>query len=484
MKDTIKPKAFISYAHADGKNNVKNFWITLKSYLDSDTQKWDKWDDTEIKAGEEWDNTIQDALNNSCNCCLLLISDLFGKSSYIINDEWPKTLKRYKQEGILFFPIVFGVLESELAGLPKDLNSFQIYYPSVADLYKIPPTNILHPDKVQLCYEDIDNDAAKKRFASKLASQINTRFDEYIRMREEKVILDDNKKQAFHSIKNLLTTSLNKIEKLSKSDEIITGEATGYTDLDEQTSGFHGGDLVIVAGRPAMGKTTFSMNIAEHVVLNKEKKAVAIFSMEMPAEQLLLRMLASTGRVPLTDIRTGKIREEDWPRVGMSVKSLAQAKLFIDDTPTLSPSKIRTKTQHLAREHNGISLVVIDYLQLIKIGKKTDNRADEVSEISRSLKSLAKELDCPIIVISQLNRSLEKRPNKRPLVSDLGESGAIEQDADIIIFIYRDEVYNPDSLDKGMAEIIVGKQRNGPIGMTRLTFTAKYNRFDNYSPFI
>ncbi|MCK5896014.1 MAG: replicative DNA helicase [Cocleimonas sp.] len=294
-----------------------------------------------------------------------------------------------------------------------------------------------------------------------------------------------SRQQAFHSIKDLLKSSLARIEELSKSDKTITGESTGYTDLDNKTSGFHGGDLVIVAGRPAMGKTTFSMNIAEHVVLNKEdesrKKVVAIFSMEMPAEQLILRMFASYGRVPLTDIRTGKISEGDWPRIGMAVKDFARTKLFIDDTPALSPTEIRAKTRRLAREHDGIDLIVIDYLQLMQTGSKSDNRAAEISEISRSLKGLAKELDCPIIALSQLNRSLEQRPNKRPVMSDLRESGAIEQDADIIIFIYRDEVYNEDSPDKNLAEIIIGKQRNGPIGTVRLTFIGQYTRFDNHA---
>ena len=229
-----------------------------------------------------------------------------------------------------------------------------------------------------------------------------------------------------------------------------------------------------------MGKTTFSMNIAEYVALNKG--TVAIFSMEMPAEQLILRMFASNGRVPLSDIRTGKIREEDWPRVGMSVKAFSQTKLFIDDSAALSPTDIRAKTRRLAREHGGVGLIVIDYIQLMQGSGTADNRASEVSEISRSLKALAKELECPVIALSQLNRSLEQRPNKRPVMSDLRESGAIEQDADIIIFIYRDEVYNEDSPDKGMAEVIIGKQRNGPIGTVRLTFTGKFTRFDNYAP--
>jgi replicative DNA helicase len=289
-----------------------------------------------------------------------------------------------------------------------------------------------------------------------------------------------SRQQAFHPIKDLLKSALTKIEELSKSGDTITGEATGYTDLDQKTSGFHAGDLVIVAGRPAMGKTTFSMNIAEHVAL-KGEKPVAIFSMEMPAEQLILRMFASHGRVPLTDIRTGKIREEDWPRIGMAVTAFAKTKLFIDDTPALSPTEIRAKTRRLAREHNGLGLIVIDYLQLMQTGSKADNRAAEISEISRSLKGLAKELSCPIIALSQLNRSVEQRPDKRPVMSDLRESGAIEQDADIIIFIYRDEVYNEESPDKGTAEIIISKQRNGPIGRVRLHFHGKYTRFDNHT---
>jgi len=288
------------------------------------------------------------------------------------------------------------------------------------------------------------------------------------------------RQQAFKPIKQLLKDSLDQIQRLAETDGNITGTATGYTELDEKTSGLNEGDLIIVAGRPAMGKTTFSMNIAEHVALNE--KPVVIFSMEMPAEQLILRMFASNGRVPLSDIRTGKIRDEDWPRVAMAVKAFSKTKLFIDDTAGQSPTEIRAKTRRLAREHGQLGVIVIDYLQLMQTGTKSDNRAAEISEISRSLKGLAKELKCPVIALSQLNRSLEQRPNKRPIMSDLRESGAIEQDADIIIFIYRDEVYDEDSPDKGQAEVIIGKQRNGPIGTVRLTFHGKYTRFDNFAP--
>ena len=291
-----------------------------------------------------------------------------------------------------------------------------------------------------------------------------------------------NRKTDFHDIKTLLKQTLANIDELSKSDQAITGASTGYNDLDDMTSGLQKGDLIIVAGRPSMGKTTFSMNLAEFIAIN-DKKPVIIFSMEMPAEQIVLRMFASMGRVPLNDIRTGKIREEDWPRIGMAVKSFGESKIFIDDTAALSPTEMRAKARRLHREHGSIGCIVIDYIQLMQSGAKSDNRAAEVSEISRSLKALAKELECPVIALSQLNRSLEQRPNKRPIMSDLRESGAIEQDADVIMFIYRDEVYNPDEQDnKGRAEVIIGKQRQGAIGKVDLTFTGKYTRFDNYMP--
>ena len=290
-----------------------------------------------------------------------------------------------------------------------------------------------------------------------------------------------NRKQDFHTIKNLLKSTLATIDELSKSTDSITGASTGYTELDGMTSGLQKGDLIIVAGRPSMGKTTFSMNLAEFIAVN-DKKPVAIFSMEMPAEQLVLRMFASMGRVPLNDIRTGNIREEDWPRIGMAVKTFGETKLFIDDTAAMSPTEIRAKARRLHREHGHMGLIVIDYIQLMQTNTKSDNRAAEISEISRSLKALAKELECPVIALSQLNRSLEQRPNKRPIMSDLRESGAIEQDADVIMFIYRDEVYDENTPDKGMAEVIIGKQRNGAIGKIRLTFTGKYTRFDNFMP--
>jgi replicative DNA helicase len=287
--------------------------------------------------------------------------------------------------------------------------------------------------------------------------------------------------QAFKPMKKLLKITLERIEELSKLNSTITGVSTGYHELDEMTSGLQRGDLVIVAGRPSMGKTTFSMNIAEYAAAHK-KLPTAIFSMEMPAEQLTLRMLSSMGRVDQHRLRTGKLNDEDWPRIATAVKIFSDVPMFIDDSPALSPTEVRARARRLMREHGQLGLIVLDYLQLMQTGTSTDNRTAEISEISRSLKSLAKELAVPVIALSQLNRSLEQRPNKRPVMSDLRESGAIEQDADVIIFIYRDEVYNPESPDKGTAEIIIAKQRNGPIGSLRLTFLGKYTRFENYTP--
>lgn len=287
--------------------------------------------------------------------------------------------------------------------------------------------------------------------------------------------------QIFKPLKKLLKTTLEHIEELSKLNSTITGVSTGYSDLDEMTSGLQKGDLVIVAGRPSMGKTTFSMNIAEYAAAHK-KLPTAVFSMEMPAEQLVLRLLSSMGRVDQHRVRTGKLTDEDWPRIATAVKIFADVPMFIDDSPALSPTEVRARARRLMREHGQLGLIVLDYLQLMQVSGSSENRTAEISEISRSLKSLAKELNVPVIALSQLNRSLEQRPNKRPVMSDLRESGAIEQDADIIMFVYRDEVYNPESPDKGTAEIIIAKQRNGPIGTVRLTFLGKYTRFENFTP--
>ena len=280
---------------------------------------------------------------------------------------------------------------------------------------------------------------------------------------------------GFREIQPLLSEVVERIDELyhREGDSDVTGVPTGFTDLDKMTSGFQGGDLVIVAGRPSMGKTSLAMNIAEHVAI-EQGLPVAVFSMEMGAVQLAMRMLGSVGMLDQHRMRTGKLLADDWPRVTHAVQKMQDAQLYIDETPALSSVEVRARSRRLG-------LIVIDYLQLMGASSAGENRATEISEISRSLKALGKELDCPVIALSQLNRSLEQRPNKRPVMSDLRESGAIEQDADLILFIYRDEVYNPDSPDKGTAEIIIGKQRNGPIGTVRLTFQGSSTRFLNFA---
>ncbi len=290
---------------------------------------------------------------------------------------------------------------------------------------------------------------------------------------------DGRRRQGFTAIQELLTRSVDRIEELYESKETVTGMPTGFTDLDDMTAGLQRGDLVVVAGRPSMGKTAFAMNVAEFVALEK-KLPVAVFSMEMPGEQLAMRLLSSIGRINSNKVRTGRLGDDDWPRLTSAAGLLDKAPIFVDDTAGLNPLDLSSRARRLSREHNDLGLVVVDYLQLMQSMENNENRATEISNITRALKVLAKELNVPVMVLSQLNRSLEQRTSKRPIMSDLRESGAIEQDADVIFFVYRDEVYNDDSDQKGMAEIIIGKQRNGPIGMVPLTFLGEFTRFENF----
>ncbi|HBY55688.1 MAG TPA: replicative DNA helicase, partial [Coxiellaceae bacterium] len=307
--------------------------------------------------------------------------------------------------------------------------------------------------------------------------------------RETKEILDQAESKIFKiaeqrsrgqgpiDISTLLAKTTERIDVLYHSEETITGISTGFSDLDEMTSGLQKGDLVIVAGRPSMGKTTLAMNIVEHAAI-KSKKPVLVFSMEMPGESLAMRMMSSLGHIDQHKIRTGKLHDEDWPRLTSAVSMLSEATLYIDDTPSMSPAELRARARRITRMNKDIGLIVIDYLQLMQIPGFKEGRVSEITEISRTLKALAKELNVPVLALSQLNRSLEQRTDKRPQMSDLRESGAIEQDADVILFIYRDEVYHEESPDKGIAEIIIAKQRNGPIGKVRLTFLGQYTRFE------
>ncbi len=287
--------------------------------------------------------------------------------------------------------------------------------------------------------------------------------------------------QGFQAIQPLLTQVVERIDELYNRDHTsdITGVPTGFIDLDRMTSGLQPGDLIIVAGRPSMGKTAFSINIGENVAIDSGLP-VAVFSMEMGGAQLAMRMLGSVGKLDQHRLRTGRLIDEDWPRLTHAIQKMNEAQFYIDETPALSSIELRARSRRLSRQCGKLGLIIIDYLQLMAGNSGGENRATEISEISRSMKGLAKELGCPVIALSQLNRSLEQRPNKRPVMSDLRESGAIEQDADVILFIYRDQVYNPDSPDKGTAEIIIGKQRNGPIGSVRLSFLGEYTKFDNY----
>ncbi|MCX7123904.1 MAG: replicative DNA helicase [Gammaproteobacteria bacterium] len=306
-------------------------------------------------------------------------------------------------------------------------------------------------------------------------------------------LLDDAERQVFaisenrdndaapESVKGIASRVIDILDTLAQNQGGITGTSTDYVDLDRITAGLQPADMVIVAGRPSMGKTTFAMNIAENVAMNSPKP-VLVFSMEMPKEALMLRMLSSLSRVDQSALRSGQLQDHDSSKVFATLNMITERmNLFIDDTAALTPTDLRSRARRLAREHGGLRLIVIDYLQLMRVPGLSDNRVNEVSEISRNIKAIAKELHVPVIALSQLSRKCEDRNDRRPVMSDIRESGSIEQDADLIMFVYRDEVYHPDSQDKGVAEILIRKHRNGPIGDFRLTFKGEHCRFDNYS---
>lgn len=308
------------------------------------------------------------------------------------------------------------------------------------------------------------------------------------------------KEGGFVGVDALLKKTVERIDELFKSEGDLTGLSTGLTELDQRTSGWQPGELIILAARPSMGKTALALNFVEAAMLSQEKPTM-VFSMEMPSDSLVMRMLSSIGKIDQGRIRNGKLQEEDWPKLSSAVQKMKGKGLYIDDTPGLSPSEVRARVKRTVRDHTNKlmqadprlpredaerrampAMIMVDYLQLMQVKGSTEGRTQEISEISRSLKGLAKEYECPVIALSQLNRGVEQRPNKRPMNSDLRESGAIEQDADVILFIYRDEYYNEDSPDKGIAELIIGKQRNGEIGTCRAAFVGKYTRFDDLAP--
>lgn len=305
-------------------------------------------------------------------------------------------------------------------------------------------------------------------------------IEEFLDATEQKIlgVAESRATQAFHRVGDVVQESIKLVEKLYDQKEPVTGVSTGFFKMDEKTAGFQPSDLIILAARPSMGKTALALSIVQHVGIEK-KGAVALFSLEMSKEQLVLRMLCSEARVSNSKVRTGHLGERDFPRLVDAASRIAEAPIFIDDTPALPISELRAKCRRLHRD-TPLSLVAVDYLQLMRSPAYSNSREQEIADISRSLKALAKELHVPVIALSQLNRSLEQRNDKRPMMSDLRESGAIEQDADIIMFIYRDEVYNPENTaDKGVAEVIIGKQRSGPTGIIRLAFSGEFTRFDN-----
>ena len=422
---------------------------------------------------------------------LMLSQDAWDKIADLVTDQ-----DFYRNDHSLIFSAIRQLVERNS---PRDAVTVSEYLENVGDL---PDTNGL-PYLIELveqtpsatnvvAYAEI---VRQRSVLRQLISTCNSVADLAYRPegRDVASILDTAESRMFAiadqtnrtgsgltAVGDIMMETKEKLEILGQNPSALTGVSTGYKDLDDLTSGFQRSDLIIIAGRPSMGKTSFAMNIVENVALS-QKLPVAMFSMEMPGEQLCMRMIASLSKIELNKVRNGNLNDADWARITSATNLLHQhSRIYIDETPAMSPTEVRARCRRLAREQKGLGLVVIDYLQLMQTGNKTENRATEISEISRSLKALAKELSVPVIALSQLNRSLETRPDRRPIMSDLRESGAIEQDADVIAFVYRDEVYNPDSPDKGTAEILIRKQRNGPTGKIRLTFSGQWTRFDNY----
>jgi replicative DNA helicase len=376
---------------------------------------------------------------------------------------------------ITVFEALQGVGKSDAVGGLGGLNSLAQYVPSAANIRRyaeiVRERAILR--KLVLASDEIANEAFNTK--GKPVSQILEEAEQKIfKIGEEGARL----RQGFQLMDKLISELLGRVEEMSQNPNDITGVPSGFRDFDEMTSGLQPGDLIVLAARPSMGKTALAINIAEHVAVT-ELLPVAVFSMEMGASQLAIRLVGSIGRIDQGHLRTGRLSDDEWPRLTQAVERLQSVSLFIDETPGLSPSELRANAKKLSRQCGKLGLIVVDYLQLMSTGSSDgDNRATELGEISRGLKMLAKELQCPIIALSQLNRGVETRTDKRPMMSDLRESGAIEQDADVIMFIYRDDYYFKDSKEPGVAEIIIGKQRNGPTGTVKLTFLKPLTKFE------
>ena len=418
------------------------------------------------------------------------------------NEAWDKVAERvrekdfYRREHQIIFNVIITLTESrkpfDVLTLAEELKLRNELTPVGGEAYLFQLAKNTPSTSNITAYADIVRERSVLRQLLSVANNIaDSAFNTQGRSVNE--LLDEAEKEVFHiaeqgasasgpqSVQSLLVKAIDRIDQLHQNKSAMTGLSTGFLDLDTLTSGLQPADLVIVAGRPSMGKTVLGINFVEHAAI-KNKLPVLVFSLEMPGEAIVMRMLSSLGKINQQKLRTGQLSDEEWNWLPAQVALLSESKLFIDDTPAISPSELRSRSRRVAREHGQLSLIVVDYLQLMSIPGGSENRVNEVSEISRSLKALAKEMKCPVVALSQLSRALEQRADKRPMMSDLRESGAIEQDADLIMFIYRDEVYHPDSPDKGTAEVIIGKQRNGPTGTVRLTFLGEYTKFEDYLP--
>ena len=395
---------------------------------------------------------------------------IFSAVAQLINASKPADV-------ITVFEQLRGLGNAEEAGGLVYLNSLAQYVPSAANIRRY--AEIVRERGILRKLLTASDEIATKAFnpQGKSVAQILDEAEQKIfNIGEE----GSRMKQGFQGMDTLVIDLMDRVQEMADNPNDITGVPTGFYDLDRMTAGFQAGDMIVLAARPSMGKTALAINIAEHVALN-EGLPVAVFSMEMGASQLAVRIVGSIGRINQGHLRTGKLTDEEWPRLTEAIEKLRNISLHIDETPGLSPSELRANARRLARQCGKLGLIVVDYLQLMSGsgGSNGENRATELGEISRGLKMLAKELQCPVIALSQLNRSVEQRTDKRPMMSDLRESGAIEQDADIIMFIYRDEYYNKDSKEPGVAEVIIGKQRNGPTGTLKLAFLNSLTRFES-----
>lgn len=422
---------------------------------------------------------------------ILLKADVFGLVLEVL-----KTGDFYKEGHKLVFEAMIGLFERneplDLLTVSNELRDLNHLEQAGGSSYLASLTSIVPMTANIVSYAKIIREKSILRKLIAVNTDIAARcFEEQNDIdllvdKAEQAIFDiagSKSDQNFVPVKSIVPKAFAMVEQLFKRKELITGVPTGYSEIDRMTAGLQPSDLIIIAARPSMGKTSFAMNIAQHAALI-EKIGVAVFSLEMSKEQLVMRLLSSVGRIDSQRIRTGKLRSEDWPKLTRAVGMLSESPIYIDDTPAITVLEMRAKIRRLASQQQ-IGLIIVDYLQLMRGRSDIENRTQEISEISRSLKALAKEHSVPVIALSQLNRSLESRTDKRPMMSDLRESGAIEQDADVICFIYRDEVYNKseDNPEKGIAEVIIGKQRNGPTGLSRLTFIKEYTMFENMSTF-